>query len=47
MQYLLAQWYKKLGRTSDAQTMFKAAEDNATSQGQTGLAAQIKLDAAK
>ena len=47
IQYMLAQWYKKLGRTSEAQTMFKAAADNATSQGQTQLATQIKLDAAK
>lgn len=47
LQYDLAQYYKKLGRTADAQTMFKAAADNATSQGQTQLAAQIKADAAK
>lgn len=47
MQYLLAQWYKRLGRKGEAQVMFKAAADNATSQGQTQLAAQIKLDATK
>ena len=47
MQYLLAQYYKKLGRKDEAQAMFTAAEDNATAQSQTGLAAQIKLDAAK
>lgn len=47
LQYLLAQYYKKLGRTADAQAMFTAAADNATRQGQTALAVQIKLDAAK
>lgn len=47
MQYMLAVYYKKLGRTQDAQAMFQAAITNATNQGQTALAAQIKLEAAK
>ena len=47
LQYLLAQYYKKLGRAPEAQSMFTAAADSATRQGKTDLAAQIKLDSAK
>ena len=47
LQYLLAEYYKKLGRTDEAQAMFTAAENNAIAQGQPKMAAQIKLDAAK
>ncbi len=45
MQYTLAVYLKKLGRTDEAMAMFQAAIDNATKQGQTQLAAQIKTDA--
>lgn len=47
LQYDLAMYYRKLGRTADAQAMFQAAIANAQSQGQTELAAQIKAEAAK
>lgn len=47
MQYQLAVYYKKLGRTDDAKAMYQAAIDNATRQGQTSLANQIKAELAK
>ncbi len=47
MQYQLAVYYKKLGRTEDAKAMYQAAIDNATRQGQTSLATQIKAELAK
>ncbi len=44
MQYQLAVYYEKLGRTAEAKAMYQAAIDNATSQGQIQLATQIKAD---
>lgn len=46
LQYDLAVYYKKLGRTADAKSMYQAAIDNANNQGQTQLAAQIKTELA-
>lgn len=47
IRYMLAVYYKKLGRTQDAQAMFNAAADTATQEGQPQMAEQIKIDAAK
>ncbi len=44
MQYMLAVHYKKLGRIEESKAMYQAAIDNATRQGQTQLASQIKAD---
>jgi len=46
LQILLARYYRTEGDAADAKATFDAAIANATAQGQTDLAAQIKTDAA-
>jgi tetratricopeptide (TPR) repeat protein len=46
LQVLLARYYKSAGRTTDAKAEYAAAAGNATSQGETSLAAQIQAEKA-
>ncbi|MBP9757126.1 MAG: hypothetical protein KBD06_00840 [Candidatus Pacebacteria bacterium] len=45
LKYMLAVWYKKLGRTQEATAQFQTAINEANKQGLTQVAAQIKTDA--
>ena len=44
LQVLLARYYKSAGRSADAKTQFDAAVANATRQGKTDTATQIKTE---
>lgn len=46
LKYMLAVYYRKLGRAQDASAQFQAAINEANKQGLTQIAAQIKTDIA-